>query len=78
MSLRDFSVAGDEMKHPDCALLPKLHHVRVAAKYYKKFTIPEELTHVHAYLAAADKQPAFSSTMPASDAIVEGWRKHVS
>lgn len=69
---------GDEMKHPDCSLLPKLHHVRVASKQYKKFDMPENLVHLNAYLAAADNHPAFNLTAPAKDAIIEGWRKHVS
>ena len=69
---------GDDIQHPDCVLLPKLHHVRVAAKYYKKYEIPEGFKHVHAYLAAADAHPAFASTVPPDDAVVEGWRKHVT
>ncbi len=71
-------LAGDQITHPDCSLLPKLHHVRVAAKHYKKFDIPESLTNLTAYLAAADERPAFRSTAPPNDAIVEGWRKHVT
>lgn len=69
---------GDDLLHPDCVLLPKLHHVRVAAKHYKDYDIPESLSYVHAYLLAADSHPVFASTKPANDAIVEGWRKHVS
>ena len=69
---------GDEMKHPDCSLLPKLQHVKVASKYYKKFDIPEELSHLHGYLNAAAAHPGFKSTVPSDNSIIEGWRKHVS
>eukprot|EP00794_Sanderia_malayensis_P000240 gene240-857_t len=70
-------LAGDELTHPDCSLLPKLHHVRVASKHYKKFEIPEGLVNLHGYLLAADSNPVFNATAPTEEAIIEGWRKHV-
>ena len=69
---------GDSLMHPDCVLLPKMHHVRVAAKHYKNYDIPENFKYIHSYLAAADNHPAFASTKPADDAIIEGWRKHAT
>ena len=69
---------GDDLLHPDCILLPKLHHVRIAAKHYKKYDIPESFKYLHSYLAAADNHPVFASTKPPDDAIIEGWRKHAT
>jgi len=67
---------GDTMQHPDCDLLPKLQHVKVALRKYKKFEIPAYLAHLIAYMDAAAQQPSFASTCPSDEAIVEGWRKH--
>ena len=67
---------GDQLKHPDCDILPKLLHVKVALKKYKNFEIPDYLPDLLAYMEAASQEHAFSSTRPEDDAIIEGWRKH--
>lgn len=69
---------GDELKHPDCDILPKLNQVKVALKKFKNFEIPEYLPDVNAYLDAAKEDPAFTSSCPSDEAIIEGWRKHLS
>jgi len=67
---------GDEMQHPDCDILPKLQHVKVALKKYKNFDIPEYLPNLKAYMKSAQEHPSFSSACPCDEAIIEGWRKH--
>jgi len=67
---------GDTMQHPDCDILPKLQHVKVALKKYKDFDIPDYLPSLHAYMQAASQHPSFNATCPSDEAIVEGWRKH--
>lgn len=67
---------GDELKHPDCDLLPKLLHAKVALKKYKNFEFPEFLPDLAAYIESAKEDPAFTSSCPTDEAIIEGWRKH--
>ena len=64
---------GDQLRYPDCVLLPKLLHIKVAAKHLKDFDIPEELEAVHAYLAAAAKEDAFTGTSPTEEVIRDGY-----
>lgn len=67
---------GDTLQHPDCDILPKLQHVKVALKKYKKFDIPDFLTGIKKYMDDAAGDPAFIASCPSDEAIVEGWRKH--
>ena len=69
---------GDELKHPDCDILPKLYQARIALKKYKNFEIPDYLPDVKAYLDSAQQDPAFSSSCPPDDAVIDAWRKHLS
>jgi glutathione S-transferase len=68
---------GDELKHPDCDTLPKLNQVKVALKKFKDFDIPDYLPDLLAYMEAAKEDPAFTSSCPPDDAIIEAWRKHL-
>lgn len=67
---------GDDLKHPDCDMLPKLQHVKVALKKYRDFDIPDYLPDLKAYMESAMDDPAFTSSCPSDEAIIEGWRKH--
>jgi glutathione S-transferase len=40
-------LCGDKLTHLDCLMLPKLQHIRVAAKAFKEF-------HLHASIQASD------------------------
>ena len=68
---------GDELKHPDCDILPKVYQARIALRKYKNFEIPDYLPGLKAYLDAAEEDPAFKSSCPPDDAIIEAWRKHL-
>ena len=67
---------GDSLKLPDCNLLPKLMHVKVAGEL-KGFTIPEDCEAILTYLRQATKQRAFKETFtePVKNDIKMGWRK---
>lgn len=67
---------GDVLKHPDCDILPKMQHVIIALRKYKKFEIPEELVALKKYMADAYEEAAFKDSLPTDEAIIEGWRKH--
>lgn len=84
VSKRKF-IDGDHMTIADCNLLPKLNIIRVAGRERIKFSIPDEFTGIHRYLANADATEEFSQTCPADGEIVwtyggrkprpQGWGK---
>ena len=43
-------LSGNTMSHLDCEILPKLHHLRVAASVLKGYQIPASLSSVWRYL----------------------------
>lgn len=59
--------------HLDCLMLPKLQHIRVAAKAFKNFDIPAQLKSLWRYLAAAYNTPAFRESCPSDQEIVHHW-----
>ena len=67
---------GDILKLPDCNLLPKLMHVKVAGEL-KGFTIPREYEGVLTYLKEATRQQAFQDTFTEAvkNDIKFGWMK---
>ena len=66
---------GDQLKLPDCNLLPKLMHVKEAGEL-KGFSIPQEYQAVLTYLKEATKQRAFRDTFPdpVKKEIKGGWK----
>jgi len=70
-------LAGDEMLMPDCALLPRLHQLRVALKAYKDFEIPGHLRNLESYLQVADQNEVFSKTCCEDLEIIQSWNKHM-
>jgi len=59
----------------DCHLLPRLQHIRVAAKAYREFEIPKEFSYLWRYMALAYEQDAFKSTMPSDQDIIFFYEK---
>jgi hypothetical protein len=59
--------------HLDCMMLPKLQHVRVAAKAFKNFDIPSNLTGFWKYMSAAYESPVFRQSCPSDQQIVFQW-----
>lgn len=66
-------LCGDEMSHLDCIILPKLQHVRVAAKALKNFDIPSDLVHLWSYMKQAYSTDVFKKTCPSDFEIVTVW-----
>ncbi|KAL8180980.1 UNVERIFIED_CONTAM: Chloride intracellular channel protein 2 [Gekko kuhli] len=60
---------GDWMTLADCNLLPKLNIIKIAAKTYRNFEIPREMTAVWRYLQNAYARDEFSHTCPADEEI---------
>ncbi|ELU12613.1 hypothetical protein CAPTEDRAFT_90320 [Capitella teleta] len=63
----------DVPDHLDCMMLPKLQHVRVAAKAFKDFDIPPELVGIWRYLHTAYCFDIFRQTCPSDQEIVYHW-----
>ena len=42
-------IAGENVCAADLSLAPKLYHLKVTFGYFKSWTIPKDLTHVHKY-----------------------------
>ena len=70
-------LGGDSLCLPDCILLPKLLHVKVVAKVFKDFEIPQEMVGIHNYMSAANEDPlqVFTKTSPSEEVIVDAWSR---
>lgn len=55
---------GNDVAYSDCVLSCKLHHVRIAASFFRGFTIPADLRYVWAYLKAIYSTRAFEVSCP--------------
>ncbi|XP_078520208.1 chloride intracellular channel protein 2 [Lissotriton helveticus] len=60
---------GNQLNLADCNLLPKLHIIKIAAKKYRNFEIPAEMSGVWRYLKNAYARDEFSHTCPADEEI---------
>ncbi|KAF5404642.1 Chloride intracellular channel exc-4 [Paragonimus heterotremus] len=59
----------------DCQLMPKLQHLRVAARAYKNFDIPEHLTHLWAYIDRMYHTKAFICSCPSDRDILAHYNE---
>ncbi|KAJ8319838.1 hypothetical protein KUTeg_001425 [Tegillarca granosa] len=66
-------LCGDELTHLDCLMLPKLQHIRVAAKAFKEFEIPDDMVGIWRYMATAYTNDTFRKTCPSDQEIVYYW-----
>ncbi|KAK3856697.1 hypothetical protein Pcinc_036999 [Petrolisthes cinctipes] len=64
---------GPHLTHLDCEVLPKLQHLRVAAKALKDYDIPTNLRGFWRYLHAAYNNPIFVRTCPCDQEITLHW-----
>ena len=69
----DRFLLGDSLSHLDCEVLPKLHHVRVAASILKSFYIPSHLVGIWRYLNNAYNDGIFHKSCPPDQEIVLHW-----
>ncbi|XP_002735493.1 uncharacterized protein LOC100367522 [Saccoglossus kowalevskii] len=68
---------GDTLKLPDCNILPKLYHLKVAAKHFKDFEIPDEMDVLKTYMATAFQTEVFKTTAYPEEEIINGWADHL-
>lgn len=66
-------LCGNNITHLDCLMLPKLQHIRVAAKAFMNFEIPLYLPSLWRYLATAYSNDTFRKTCPSDQEIVYHW-----
>ncbi|CAN1174072.1 Glutathione S-transferase DHAR2 [Linum perenne] len=66
-------IAGEKISAVDLSLAPKLYHLDTALPYFKKWNIPEELTHVHSYLKALFSRESFQKTKAEKKYVIAGW-----
>ncbi|XP_024990484.1 glutathione S-transferase DHAR2-like [Cynara cardunculus var. scolymus] len=71
-------VNGEKITAVDLSLGPKLYHLEVALGHFKKWTIPESLTHVHNYTKLLFSGESFKKTNAAKEHVVAGWGSKVS
>lgn len=64
---------GNELTLADCNLLPKLNIIKIAAKKYRNFEIPAEMTGIWRYLKNAYSRDEFTHTCPADEEIERAY-----
>nr|NP_001089377.1 uncharacterized protein LOC734427 [Xenopus laevis]AAH93565.1 MGC115040 protein [Xenopus laevis] len=55
---------GDDLSYVDCQLMPRLQHIRVAGRAYKKFDIPDDLCHLWQYIKQMYTTDSFTYSCP--------------
>lgn len=67
-------LTGDTICCFDCELMPRLQHIRVAAKYFVDFDIPKELTSLWRYMYNMYQLDAFTQSCPADQDIINHYK----
>ncbi|KAJ0764305.1 putative glutathione dehydrogenase (ascorbate) [Helianthus annuus] len=72
-------VNGEKVTAVDLSLAPKLYHLKVALGHFKKWSVPESLTHVHNYMKSLFSRESFEKTKPAKEEyVIAGWAPKVN
>ncbi|KAJ4719806.1 Glutathione S-transferase [Melia azedarach] len=71
-------IAGEKVTAVDLSLAPKLYHLQVALEHFKKWTVPENLTHVHEYLKKVFGLESFKKTKAEKQYVIAGWEPKVN
>ncbi|KAM6600327.1 hypothetical protein CsatA_019936 [Cannabis sativa] len=71
-------VAGKKVTAVDLSLAPKLFHLDVALEYFKKWTVPAELTNVLKYKKLLFSRKSFKKTKTARKYIIASWEPKVN
>jgi len=66
-------LGGNTVSHLDCEVLPKLHHLRVAASVLKGFSIPNSFSGIWRYLHSGYNNPIFVKSCPPDQEILLYW-----
>ncbi|XP_070567539.1 uncharacterized protein [Ptychodera flava] len=70
-------VEGDTLKHPDCSMLPKLYHIKVAGKHYKNFEMPADCGALTKYMETAFDTDVFKASQYPEEEVIYGWSMHM-
>jgi glutathione S-transferase len=68
-------IGGANPSDSDYALIPKLHHMRVALAHFMKFKIPAKFTALLNYIELLEERPSFKKTNSPDEMICQGWQK---
>lgn len=69
---------SDELSDLDLSILPKLLHLMVAGKVFKKFEIPsEKYPRILEYIENGHNNEFFIKTRPKDKEIIWGWQQHM-
>nr|AZL41271.1 dehydroascorbate reductase 2 [Datisca glomerata] len=71
-------IAGEKISAVDLSLAPKLYHLDVALGHFKKWTVPETLTHVLKYKQLLFSRESFKKTKAAEEYVIAGWLPKVN
>ncbi|KAK2996006.1 hypothetical protein RJ640_013896 [Escallonia rubra] len=70
-------INGKEVSAADLALGPKLYHLEIALGHYKKWSVPDSLPYVKAYMKSIFSKDSFIKTRALPEDVIEGWRPKV-
>ncbi|KAF3433780.1 hypothetical protein FNV43_RR24883 [Rhamnella rubrinervis] len=71
-------VAGEKVTAVDLSLAPKLYHLDVALAHFKKWTVPEDLTHFLNYKKLLFSRESFEKTKAEEKYVIAGWEPKVN
>ncbi|KAK0593153.1 hypothetical protein LWI29_031966 [Acer saccharum] len=71
-------IAGEKITAVDLSLVPKLYHLKIALGHFKKWSVPESLTHVHNYIKVTFGRESFEKTKAAEQYVIAGWELKVN
>lgn len=71
-------VNGKNICSVDMSLAPKLYHLEVALGHFKKWSVPESLSHVRNYMKLLFELESFQKTKAAKEYVIAGWAPKVN
>ncbi|WVY92820.1 hypothetical protein V8G54_031908 [Vigna mungo] len=72
-------IAGEKVTAVDLSLAPKLYHLVVVLGHFKKWSVPESLSHVHIYTELLFSRESFEKTKPPKEEfVIAGWAPKVN
>ncbi|ONK76987.1 uncharacterized protein A4U43_C02F1950 [Asparagus officinalis] len=71
-------INGEAISAADLSLAPKLFHLETCLSHFKGWNVPENLTHVHAYMKLLFEQESFKKTKAEKQYVIAGWEPKVN
>ncbi|GAA0141646.1 transferase [Lithospermum erythrorhizon] len=71
-------VNGASISAVDLSLAPKLYHLEVALDHFKKWAVPESLSHVKNYMNLLFTRESFTKTKATKEHVIAGWAPKVN